>query len=72
MYDTPGSTAQPQLMENDDMTVVDVGGGEHSQARRACNLQIDHPTTLHARALVEAALDGFGPILEWALNTTCA
>jgi len=34
--------------------VDDVGGGEHSQARRTCNLQIDYPTT--------PACAGLGPV----------
>ena len=52
------------------MTVDDVGGGEHGQARRACNLQIDHPTTpacagLGPVPLVESWTALGAPTLEW-------
>ena len=58
------------------MTVDDVGGGEHGQARRACNLQIDHPTTPACAGLGPVPLveswTALGQSLRWALNTDCA
>ena len=59
---TATNRTQPQLVVDD--------VGEHSQARRACNVQIDHPTTpacagLGPVPLVESWTALGAPILEW-------